>query len=176
MFSGGIGWHVQFGAGPGTTSWSNAKGKVCPGAGRIAQMDALIAAARTRPEATVIDLRARADPARAAEALARHRLPPRPPGPDRPAARPATPSVRPADPAPRVTPPLSEGRTDMIVLNVVGVKTRYCWEGPGRISAFRNPLEVEIAHLAGAPTRELSVAEARSIGVPLPAPAPLPVP
>jgi len=34
----GIGYHVQFGAGEGTNSWSNARGKVCPGPKRIAQI------------------------------------------------------------------------------------------------------------------------------------------
>jgi hypothetical protein len=33
----GVGWHVMFGAGPLTYSWSNAAGKVCPGPRRIQQ-------------------------------------------------------------------------------------------------------------------------------------------
>lgn len=35
--AGGLGWHVMFGAGAGTFSWSNARGKVCPGSERIEQ-------------------------------------------------------------------------------------------------------------------------------------------
>lgn len=152
VFSGGVGWHVQSGAGPRTTSWSNAKGKQCPGSGRIAQVEDLIRAAASRAPRTVIDLTAGASAAKAAAVVARLH----------PHA-----SVRPAVPAVRATPHLTEGRSDMVVLNVAGEDTRYCWEGPGRISAFRNPLEVDIAHLNGAPTRELTVAQARSIGVPL---------
>jgi len=34
----GIGYHVQFGSGEGTNSWSNARGKICPGPKRIAQI------------------------------------------------------------------------------------------------------------------------------------------
>jgi hypothetical protein len=33
----GVGWHVMWGAGEGTDSWSNARGKVCPGRDRIRQ-------------------------------------------------------------------------------------------------------------------------------------------
>lgn len=40
VYSGGIGYHVQFGTGPGT--WSNAVGKVCPGKARIEQYHDLI--------------------------------------------------------------------------------------------------------------------------------------
>jgi hypothetical protein len=36
---GGVGYHVMFGAGAGTYSWSNAAGKVCPGPDRIRQFD-----------------------------------------------------------------------------------------------------------------------------------------
>lgn len=33
----GIGYHTMWGSGPDTLSWSNARGKTCPGRGRIAQ-------------------------------------------------------------------------------------------------------------------------------------------
>lgn len=38
----GIGYHVMFGSGEGTNSWSNARGKVCPGPRRIAQFNDII--------------------------------------------------------------------------------------------------------------------------------------
>lgn len=38
----GIGYHVMFGAGPNLNAWSNARGKVCPGAGRIQQFREVI--------------------------------------------------------------------------------------------------------------------------------------
>ena len=40
--SGGFGWHVMFGAGKGTFSWSNAAGKVCPGSERIEQCQTIL--------------------------------------------------------------------------------------------------------------------------------------
>lgn len=40
--SAGIGYHVMFGSGEGTNSWSNARGKVCPGSRRIAQFKDII--------------------------------------------------------------------------------------------------------------------------------------
>lgn len=41
-FSGGLGWHTMWGAGKGTNSWSNARGKTCPGAARIAQCKSIV--------------------------------------------------------------------------------------------------------------------------------------
>jgi hypothetical protein len=38
----GVGYHVMFGAGLGTRSWSNARGKVCPGPDRIRQFHDVI--------------------------------------------------------------------------------------------------------------------------------------
>lgn len=35
--SAGVGYHIMFGTGMGTNSWSNASGKICPGPGRIKQ-------------------------------------------------------------------------------------------------------------------------------------------
>lgn len=38
----GLGYHVMFGTGEGTNSWSNARGKVCPGPRRIRQFEEVI--------------------------------------------------------------------------------------------------------------------------------------
>ena len=44
----GLGYHVMFGSGEGTNSWSNARGKVCPGAKRIRQFENIILPALTQ--------------------------------------------------------------------------------------------------------------------------------
>ena len=58
----GVGYHVMFGAGPDTNSWSNATGKVCPGPNRIRQFReilvpwmASIVAAEAKPTAPQVD-------------------------------------------------------------------------------------------------------------------------
>lgn len=45
----GLGYHVMFGTGAGTNSWSNAAGKVCPGRRRITQFENVILPLVQRP-------------------------------------------------------------------------------------------------------------------------------
>lgn len=47
----GLGYHIMFGSGEGTNSWSNARGKVCPGPKRIRQFEEIILPTLARPTA-----------------------------------------------------------------------------------------------------------------------------
>lgn len=52
--SGGVGWHVMFGAGRGKAAWSNAAGKACPGPSRIVQLQREVFPAFLRGDERVV--------------------------------------------------------------------------------------------------------------------------